>query len=217
MYEFINRFVDLNSVQNDIIDFFGDKPDLSGLSAEDRENTLIGLYRQQLKSVITKIHSQVRASDVRIMHPKSERAKYYLIYLTCHPKGIVEFSLISEKCKLIQQRIRIETKLRQQSEKSGQVDIFGTDSIMSQTQFDEELSDRIQKFWIQVIDKKEKRFGIPEQASYIEDTGFMPKQLQHALGILIKDGFVENMDDRTKRRRTRHIYFEKNERLRSIS
>lgn len=216
MYEFINRFVKLESIEADILEFFGHIPDVSGLTTEERENKLIGLYREQLKTVMAKKPYTVRASDVRIMHPSSDRAKYFLIYLTSHPKGIVEFSQISEKCELIQQRIRIETKLRLQSEKTGQNDIFGSESLENKTSFDKNLSNEIQNFWLQVIDDNEKRFGISEQALYIEETGYLPGQLQQALGILIRDGLVENRDDIKKRRRTKHIHFEKNERLRSI-
>jgi L-asparaginase II len=74
----------------------------------------------------------------------------------------------------------------------------------------------IQNLWLQMIDEEGRAFNNKDLALLIESHGFYPSQIQQALGILIKEGLVENMDDKTGKRRKNFIHFEKNERLRRI-
>jgi len=52
------------------------------------------------------------------------------------------------------------------------------------------------------------RFGIDELAGMIEDTGWFESDFQAAFGELSDQGTVENLDDKTKRRRRKYVHFD---------
>ena len=214
MYEFLNRFISLDALKDDVVDFFSGIPNVDDLSTPDRENQLVGLFRQRLKQVASRKNIHIWCSDIQILDPVNERTKYYLIYLSFHPKGIIVFSEIAEKCEKFQHRIRLQTKIRRKTEQTGQMDLF-QDSVPDG--YDNQIRlEILQNHWMQLIDEKPRSFNNQDLALFIEDFGVYPSQIQKALGALIKEGFVENMDDKTGKRRTRFIYFDKEERLRRI-
>jgi len=143
-----------------------------------------------------------------VQDPVKDRTKYHLVYLTSHPLGIVKFMEISEKLDLVQKQARAETKQRKKVEKSGQEELFRSDEFVS----DEEghaSPEEVERFWLTKVSRTPQQFGQNEFADMLELTDWFPGDLQQALGRLIGQGKVVNLDAMGKRK-SRFLHYEKN-------
>lgn len=199
IYDFINRTASMASWQQDIAEFLGAPLDvvqkLVGQSAEHREAQLLGSYRTGLKAALPQKVSRYRprTAYVRVLDPDKERAKYHLVYLTTHPKGIVEFMGISEGVDLIQHRVRAARRSEAREAKTGVVDLFSEDD-RDDVQPNLASPSDVDQFWLEYLDAEPRAINEDVYADILEATDWMPGDLQASLVRLIKMGKVVNLD-----------------------
>jgi three-Cys-motif partner protein len=126
MYDFLNRFVTAQGQAEKMLDIFGAIPEFENTDPEQRHQTLVNLYRNNLNGVYNG-----RTAYVDIEDPGKDRVLYNLIYLTRHSLGINVFKTEAEKLNIVQRVTQLETKLRMQQAESGVTDLFGYDKTFA--------------------------------------------------------------------------------------
>lgn len=218
IYDFINRTAAMAGWESDITAFLGTSRDkvqaLDGHLPHEREKRLLTSYRNGLKSRVPstqKNEYRPRTGYVRVMDPGKDRPKYHLIYLTSHPKGLIEFMEISQGVDLIQKQIRATKKFDKREAESGVRDMFSDepDTNTEPSTVDEAAVDA---YWVNFLSSGMQKIGQTEFADILEETDWLPDTLQTSLSRLIASGQVINLDSATKRPK-RPLHFEKVERL----
>lgn len=218
IYDFISRTAAMTDWATDIASFLGTSratvQSLDGHVPRERERLLLTSYRDGLKSRVpspNKHEYRPRTGYVRVMDPSKERPKYHLIYLTAHPKGLIEFMEISQGVDLIQKQIRATKRLDKREAKSGVRDMFSDelDTNPEPSIVDEAAVDA---YWVGFLSSGMQAIGQTEFADILEETDWLPDTLQISLSRLIASGQVINLDSTTKRPK-RPLHFEKTERL----
>jgi three-Cys-motif partner protein len=207
-YNFINRTASMKEWQDAMVRLLGRSVDLAGLAPGEREEALVNAYRESLTRCVPSGHGHhARTAYVSVLDPLHRRTKYHLIYLTSHPRGIVEFMDISERVDLVQARVRAVKKLAAREKKSGVADMFAVSTV-------EEASDgrtnpnEVDAFWRRYLATGDRRITITEFADILEATNWLPGDLQASLLRLIKADVVRNLDADASRRRKRPLHFE---------
>ena len=215
MYDFVNRAVSMADMKRQIEELLGEAPEVDGLPSADREKALLGIYRRNLKQLIpVQRQWRARSAYVRVLDPVKDRPKYHLVYLTTHPRGLVEFMDASEKSDLIQKRVRADTKQRRREEKSGTPGLF-VDADQVRAEDGHVSVEEVEEFWLKQLTHEPRRFDQPAFAGMLEQTDWFPGDLQRALGNLMRRGLVRNLDASGKRS-SRFLHFEKSERLQLV-
>jgi len=190
MYDFINRFVELERHAEDMIELFGEVPTFEDESSEQRQAILLTLYRRNLKN-----HYGGRTAYVPVEKPGKERVHYYLVYLTRHAIGVDVFKAEAEKMEIVQRITQQEYKLRQQIERSGTDDLFGYDIDMLSQQ--NGLTDNrymAKDYLLKQLSKNPIVIDFEKWANFLEESDLYPSDLQLAIKELVKDGVVKNID-----------------------
>lgn len=212
MYDHVNRAVSMQDSQVSIRLLLGQTPNVEQLHGKEREKQLLKIYRANLKGLVpTTSQWPARTAYVRVLDPLKNRPKYHLVYLTRHPRGIVEFMEISEKLDLIQKRVRAETRQRQRIERTRTGELFSSEEDVREEEGHATVEE-VERFWLSQLTERPRRFGPAEFADLLEETDWFPGDLQRALGKLINQGKVRNLDADGKRR-SKFLHFEKSERL----
>ena len=215
MYDFVNRTASMSGWQEDIAALLGDTVETEGLSPVEREELLLGTYRDNLKRCVRSGGKwSARSAYVRVLDREKERPKYHLVYLTTHPRGIIEFMKISEGLDQVQKRVRASTKQIARAEKSRMDDLFGAASFIDSEQGRVSLSEA-EQYWLRYLAGGTKRIDEAEFANMLEETDWFPADLQRALGSLIDAGKVRNLDAPRKRPK-KPLHWENNERLQLV-
>ncbi len=201
MYMFLNRFED------EAREFLGDGVSFPEEPLE-REHFLVRKYRERLVELSE--DPRYRSAYVRIKDRKSDRAKFHLVYLTRHHKGIVVFMTESEKAERdIQPAVRAQVAVRE----TGQTQLFSAPGETAKTPRPP-VTD-VQAGWLSRLSTKERAFTEEDLADLLEETDCFPGDVQEALGVLIDDGRVENLDAKRARPKNK-VNFRKKERLRLL-
>ena len=211
MYDFLSRTVPQAEFQKDMERIFGVVPDTKGMSPEARETFLVTLYRNNLKQVTAEGEEQPRTAYVKVQMPTRDRTLYHLVYLTRHPKGIVEFMEASEKLDLVQKKVRASAKQDERIHKSRQTEMFSAAEQISDVRSHLDLSE-VKEYWLMLLSTLPKHFGIREFSDMLENTEWFPGDFQKAFGELTKEGKVRNLDAK-RARPVNAVNFEKNEAL----
>lgn len=215
-YNFINRTASMKEWQDAMARLLGRSVDLMGLTPVEREEALVNAYRESLKQNVpaSRRGYHARTAYVSVLDPLRRRTKYHLIYLTSHPTGIVEFMAISEKVGIVQARVRATKQFDAKEKKSGIADMFSADAI--EDAGDERSNpEEVDTYWCQYLADGERRIATAEFADILEETNWLPSELQASLVRLIKTGVVRNLDADASKRRKKPLHFEKSgERLR---
>lgn len=125
MYDFVNRTAAMADYRRQISELLGAAPDVDGLPPRAREKALLDLYRANLKARTPSLPAwPARSAYFFVQDRTRNRTKYHLVYLTSHPRGVIEFMRISEKLEPVQKRIHAETKQRARIERSGQQELL---------------------------------------------------------------------------------------------
>ncbi|MBI2802213.1 MAG: three-Cys-motif partner protein TcmP [Gammaproteobacteria bacterium] len=199
MYENVNRTASMVDWNEKIAALLGEPVDMSGLDGSSREKLLVDTYRKNLKRELAASESRpARSAHVRVLDRKRERPKYHLVYLTSHPRGIVEFMQISENLQQIQKLVRAATKQVARVTRSGQNELFdGSDLVdLESGNVGNEV---VQAYWLNYLAGGDKRIGEEQFADILEQTGWFPGDFQRALVRLIEVGAVRNLDAKGKR------------------
>lgn len=139
-----------------------------------------------------------RAAYVRVLDRNKERPKYHLVYVTSHPRGIIEFMEISEDIDLVQKQVRAHKKGAEREQRTGTPDMFGAESLVDATAGHASPED-IDDFWLDYLKVGTCRIGLNEFADILEETDWFPGDLQASLVRLISAGSVRNLDASGKR------------------
>lgn len=208
MYDFANRAISMGELQTQIAELLGETPDVRNLKPHDREKALLAIYRRNLTHLIpTEPRWRARSAYVRVLDPLKNRPKYHLVYLTTHPRGLVEFMEASETLDLVQKRVRAATKQRRRQERTGIGELFNDAESVSEDEGHASEAE-VEQYWIRCLAGGPHRIGYARFADMLEETDWFPSDLQRALGNLIKRGRVRNLDAVGKRR-TRFVHIEK--------
>lgn len=123
MFDHINRFLDdpRPETEASFDDLFGGPGWQEAIRASaQREDAIVDFYRERLRAAGRFRHT----TSTRILKPVSDRAYFYLVYGTRHPKGILEFRKVEQKFVEEQERVRLAAKQRSRIERSGQSELF---------------------------------------------------------------------------------------------
>lgn len=211
MYDFANRVIsrETESWQRQTRDLLGTNIDLQGLSPQAREQAALATYLTNLRSCMQipkDSRYRGRSAYVRILHRVKERPHYLLVYLTSHPRGIVEFMKISEHVDLVQKQVRAVTKQAERETRSGTLDLFEANTWIDHAS-GHALSTDVDAYWLKYLALGEKQVSQYEFADILESTGWFESDLQASLVRLIAARKVTNLNA-NGRRRTRPLHFE---------
>ena len=211
-YDFVNRTVSMSQWKEDMALLLGESVAVEGLAPGQRERHLVDTYRRNLARSIPSMDAHpARSAYVRVLDPQKERPKYHLVYLTSHPRGIIEFMEISETIDLVQKQVRASTKHQTRQRKSGMSDLFGPESLVDAEEGHAD-PDEVDQFWREYLADGPRAVGEGQFADILEQTNWFPGDLQSALVRLIDAGVVRNLDAPRKRPK-KPLHWDKNERL----
>jgi len=213
VYDFINRTASMNEWQDEVTELLGSPVDLAGLSPQKREKTLLDTYRRGLKQAVAAARPQYqpRTAYVRVMDPTRERPKYHLVYVTSHPVGVIEFMEVSQGVDLIQRRVRAMKRVDARKKQTGMTDMFA-DEAARDVEVGTSSQSNVDAFWLSRLSRGIQAVGLTEFADILEETDWMPAELQASLARLIKGGRVRNVDAPGTRPK-KPLHPERNERL----
>jgi three-Cys-motif partner protein len=209
IYEFINRTASMSQFKEAMRRLLGKVVAVEGKTPDERELALVGAYRETLKTVVPTWRKpfNARTAYVTVLHPEKERTKYHLVYLSCHPKGIVEFMNISQAVDIVQARVRLASQLAEQSSKAGTIDMF-VEHAVAEVDGSRSMPEEVDRFWLDYLSKGERKVDQVAFADILESTNWLPRELQASLARLIERGTVVNLDAIGKRRTARPLHFE---------
>lgn len=214
MYDFLVRAVRIEELRSQVGKLLGkiDNSEIEQLWNIDqykREEQIVRRYRERLKALMPgRGKNKPRSYHATVLDKDKERTKYHMVYLTSHPKGIIEFSGISEKVEIFQRRVRHQRK----EEASGQPGLFPIKDADFQEAFAADIND-VKEYWLNILSDKPTIFTEVRLADMLEETGWLESDIQAAFGKLIKEGKAENLSAQ-KKRRARFVHFKDNELLR---
>ena len=215
MYEFFNRFKGLPELQQQVTDILGDLDEsdwqkLADCQPDAREAWVVRRYRDRLKETMgSEGREKSRAYHAVIKDKNKDKTKYHMVYVTRHPKGIIEFAGQSEKADFIQRVVRIQTARAN----SRQGDMFPAEEAAECVDNDQIGIEKVEEYWLRLLDTEAKPFDESVLADMLEETGWQISDFQKAFGQLLAAGKVENIDALGKRP-THFVHFKKAERLR---
>lgn len=209
IYEFINRTASMSQFKEAMRRLLGKVVTVGGKTPEERELALVGAYRDTLKTVVPTWRKpfKARTAYVTVLHPEKARTKYHLVYLSCHPRGIIEFMNISQAVDIVQARVRLASQLAEQSSKAGTMDMF-VDHAVAEVDGSRSTPEEVDRFWLDYLSEGERKVDQVAFADILESTNWLPRELQASLARLIQCGSVVNLDATDKRRTTRPLHFE---------
>lgn len=211
-YDFINRTASMQEWKREVATLLGEDAVVDGMQPTEREASLVNTYRKNLKSGISLGNRlPARSAYVRVLDPEKNRPKYHLVYLTSHPRGIIEFMKISEGLDLIQKQVRASKKGQARENKSGIKDLFDTETLVDLTEGRAEYTE-VDAYWQDYLAMGVRRVGETEFAGILEETNWFPGDLQGSLVRLIDSGKVTNLDA-PKKRPKKPLHWKENERL----
>ena len=143
-----------------------------------------------------------------------ERPKYHLVYVTSHPRGVIEFMTISENVDLVQKQVRADVKDAERERRTGIADLFPTPI---DPKAGHASADDVDQFWLEYIGTTTRRVDRNAFADILEDKDWFPGDLQAALVRLIAAGEVKNLDAAGRRpKKPLHFDADNGERLQRI-
>lgn len=215
MYAFFNRFKNLPELQQQVADILGELDDsdrqmLVTCQPKDREAWVVGRYRERLKEAVgSENREKARACHAVIKEKDRDQTKYHMVYVTRHPKGIIEFAEQSEKVDFIQRVVRIEVARAA----SLQEDFFPAEEAAECDDEDHVGIEEVEAHWLRLLDSVARPFDEVLLADMLEETGWQISDFQRAFGRLLAAGKVENVDAPGKRPK-HFVHFKKAEKLR---
>jgi three-Cys-motif partner protein len=215
MYDFLNRFVSLDDLREQVSQLLGDIDEnwlenLRSMEPKNREEEVVRRYRDQLVSTMggTRVNKP-RSFPATILNKDKNKTIYHMVYLTRHPKGIIEFSRISEKVDILQRRVKQE----RQEQGNVQISLLPIEDSDLRDQFAADIED-VKRFWMSHLAGKATSYNEAKLADWLEETGWLESDFQNAFKELLDEKKVENLGDTSKRRRSRFVHFDKSEELR---
>ena len=208
MYDFLLRTHTWDAVKNEMKEVFGKVPETSEMTPDQKEAYLLKMYHEHLKGAQPSAGPKARSVHVKVLYPYKDRTLYALVYLTRHPKGIVEFMEASEDLDWVQRVVRTQARQDRKVSKTGQSEMFPANVGLEDKKERIDIS-VVKEYWLSKLSSTPRRFGIMELADMLEETGWFIGDFQGAFGELEEEGRVRNLDSKRKRR-TSFVHFEEN-------
>lgn len=218
MYDFANRAISMEKLAPVVTELLGEALN-TDMYAGDRESLILDTYRRNLKSKVSFRSSDypVRSVYVKVKDPQKERTKYYLVYLTTHPKGLIKFMETYEAAADLQGAVRAQIRDSKKATKTGVVDLFSDEQFFVD---DSDIKDNfpvIDDFWLKYVGT-ERVVDEAAFAQILEDNNWFPGELQASLARLILEKKIQNLNAIRKRPKNPLHYSERGgERLRVIA
>ena len=217
MYDFFNRAIGQEGMREQVHSLLGSLGDdelnnICSLGPKQREQIVLNKYRETLKAAMLLSPAQnPRSYYTTVLHKDKDRTLYHLVYLTRHPKGIVEFAKLSEDVEIIQHKVRFDTK----QARMGTTDMFGVgDSELHA--LEAANAEDVKSYWMDKLETTGRIFTEEDLADMLEETDWLISDFQEAFRELLDELKVENMDAKGKRT-VHHVHFDKGERLRKCA
>jgi three-Cys-motif partner protein len=208
MYEHANRAMSIEGMRPTMTTVVGEDLDVEGLAPQDREHAFVHAYRKNLKLCVPASKSRpARAAHARVMNPERDRTKYHMVYLTSHPKGVVEFMEISEKADKLQSKVRAVLRDQKQVASKG-TDLLWAPGTMVDFDAGHASSAEVDTFWQKFLSGGDRHIDTTVFADILEETGWFIGDLQSSLVRLIKAGKVVNRTADANRRYKRPLHFD---------
>lgn len=214
MFDFLRRAYPQKTYEEHMKEIFGTVTNTKGMTPGQKETLLLKLYRDQLKISQISSSEKPRSAYIKVKDPLKDRTKYYLIYLTRHPKGIQVFMEVSADLDLVQKTVRAQAKQDRRIEQSGQRELFSAATEVKDDEDRVELS-VVKDYWLKKLSPEPKRFGIVELADMLEETGWFISDFQNAFRELVTEGKAKNLDAK-RTRPVNTVNFDENENLKRI-
>lgn len=216
MYDFIRRAlpqsneklrVSIRALLGEITD--AEIGELCALDPDIKEQAIVRKYRESLKDQMPQhFRRRPRSYRATVLDKDADRTKYHLVYLTSHPKGIVEFARLSESVAIVQRKVHFDTR----QARTGHEDMFGIDDATVDKLESADIEE-VKRYWLNRLEVTEAVYNEDDLAEMLEHTDWFIKDFERAFIELQSEGKVENLD--AHRKRPAHpIKFDKGERLR---
>jgi three-Cys-motif partner protein len=198
MYDFINRTVSMPEWQAEMEALLGEAINVENMPPRQRELTILKTYRGNLKGCVTSTGPRFppRSAYARVLDRAKQRPKYHLVYVTSHPRGVIEFMTLSESIDLVQKQVRAELHDAKRERETGTPDMFGTqvDAAAGHASPAD-----VDAFWLDYLGDQVRRVDEGAFADILEDKDWFPGDLQASLVRLIDAGRVANLDAKGRR------------------
>jgi len=208
MYDFVNRTMSMVDRKDDMTELLGEPLEVQGLSPLERESLIIQTYRRNLKSRLPSSNPRFppRAAHVQVLDPEKNRTKYHLVYLTSHPKGVIEFKRLSEPVEEAQQKIRADKRASKKQQTTGMGDLFGPESFLD-PEAGHAGAAEVDRFWHAYLKDGPRKIDMHAFATILEKTDWFERDLDASLVRLIKAGKVTNCSADAKRRPKHPVHY----------
>jgi hypothetical protein len=208
MYDHLNRVMSMADWQPAMAELVGEQLDLAGCTPEQREKKILGAYRKNLKACVPATSNYPpRAAHARVMNPDRARPKYHLVYVTSHPKGVVEFMHISDSVDKIQTQVRAVKRDTKKARETGMDELWSAGELVD-LNAGHVGPDQVDRFWQDYLAKGARQVDTAAFADILEQTDWFEGDLQASLVRLIKAGHVANKTVDAKRRFKRPLHFD---------
>lgn len=208
MYEHANRAMSMESMREQMATVLGEDLDVTGLTPQGREYAFVHTYRKNLKQCLPPSTLRpARAAHARVMNPERDRTKYHLVYLTSHPKGVVEFMDISEKADRLQSKVRAVLRDQKKAARHHTDELWAPGTMVD---FDagHASAAEVDLYWQTVLSRGDRVVDMATFADILEETDWFEGDLQASLVRLVKAGKVVNRTADASRRRSRPLHYE---------
>jgi three-Cys-motif partner protein len=212
MFDFVNRFTQQEGLSEQIYDLFGKIPEPDGVP--NRARYLVNLYSANLRSILKTVNRDAYSANIPVLDRSKDRVKYHLVYLTSHPKGVIEFSSVSDKQSKEQRLLHAKTKRKRNEEYTGQTSFLEPSADETKDHsplIDDADADALILAEIRLsngsMTVSQARF-----AEMMEKFDCYPSTILAAVKRLLDQKKIRN-PDATSNRRVWHVDPEKNERL----
>jgi three-Cys-motif partner protein len=208
MYEHANRAMSMESMRERMATVLGEDLDVTGLTPKEREYAFVHTYRKSLKRCVPVSTSRpARAAHARVMNPERDRTKYHLVYVTSHPKGVVEFMDISEKADRLQSKVRAVLRDQKKAANEHNDELWAPGTMVD---FDagHASASEVNSYWQKLLSGGDRTINMAAFADILEETDWFEGDLQASLVRLIKAGKVVNRTADASRRYKRPLHYE---------
>lgn len=199
-YMYVNRTMSMAEWQDRMVALLGKAIDLGFLAPEEREQQIVNAYRSSLKECLPPTY-RARSAYVRVLDPNRDRPKYHLVYITSHPRGVIEFMEISDHVDLVQKQVRAAKRELRRVIKTGVEDMFGSETLIDSEKGHASARD-VDQYWIDYLRGGLRLVGAAEFADILEETNWFPSDLQASLVRLIASEKIVNLDAPRRRPKT---------------
>ena len=185
---------------------------LSNLPPGEKEKALIRQYKKRLVEE-SGTHGEIRARAAAfpVEYANRDGTKYYLVYLTHNPRGLIAFGEASDKAIEDQKEIQLIVGQSKREAKTGVSDLFSgiNESIIIIT--------ARENAWLERLPVPESSIVVNAEmwADMLEENDSLPCELQAGLKKLIEKNVVEVVGA-TARRKKNFVNWRNSETVRRI-